>query len=230
MPRSRYQGANTLVNNHSALQAAAALGLHVTFERGHATGINDPNRSYIPQAAAAAKAADVAVVFIGLSTLGKACEGEEHDRGGTTLPGAQEPLLEAVLTAQPRTVVVLIGGGSLSVEVARHCEQCAVIYAYYPGELGGDAMINTIVGSNNPSGRLPYTLYPSNMTTLRKINDYDLRSYDGLTYKWYLPPGTGNKYVTCTHLQPDSTRFYHISESCTAQLSLAIDHPEQVHW
>ena len=182
---STYQGANTLVNNHSALQAAAALGLDVTFERGHSTNINDPNRSYIPPAVAAAKAADTAVLFLGLSTLGKACEGEEHDRGATTLPGAQEPLLEAVLRVQPKTVVVLIGGGSLSVEVARHCEQCAVLYAYYPGELGGDAMINTIVGSNNPSGRLPYTLYPSNMTTHRKINDYDLRSYDGLTYKWY---------------------------------------------
>jgi|EP01047_Picozoa_sp_COSAG01_P068728 hypothetical protein len=182
---STYQGANTLVNNHSALQAAAAMGLHVTFERGHSTNINDPNRSFVPAAVTAAKAADVAIMFIGLSTLGKACEGEEHDRGSTGLPGAQEPLLKAVLRVQPRTVVVLIGGGSLSVEAARHCQQCAVLYAYYPGELGGDAIISTIVGNNNPSGRLPYTLYPLSMTTHRKINDYDLRSFDGLTYKWY---------------------------------------------
>ena len=91
--------------------------------------------------------------------------------------------MEAVLRAQPKTVVVLIVVARR--RAARHCEQCAVLYAYYPGELGGDAMINTVVGRNNPSGRLPYTLYPSNMTTHRKINDYDLRSYDGLTYKWY---------------------------------------------
>ena len=72
------------MNNHSALQAAAALGLDVIFERGHATDISDPNRSYIPATAAVAKAADVAVMFIGLSTLGKACEGEEHDRASTS--------------------------------------------------------------------------------------------------------------------------------------------------
>lgn len=46
-------------------------------------------------------------------------------------------------------------------------------------------MVNTIVGINNPSGRLPYTLYPANMTAQRKINDYGLRSVEGLTYKWY---------------------------------------------
>jgi hypothetical protein len=46
-------------------------------------------------------------------------------------------------------------------------------------------MVRTIVGLNNPSGRLPYTLYPANMTAARKINDYGLRNFEGLTYKWY---------------------------------------------
>ena len=69
--------------------------------------------------------------------------------------------------------------------------------------------MNTLIGHNNPSGRLPYTLYPvsynlnsnhpcsvcsrylfiiceqANMTQQRKINDYDLRSHEGLTYQWY---------------------------------------------
>lgn len=55
---------------------------------------------------------------------------QEHDRVTTLLPGAQEPLLEAVLEAQPKTVIVIIGGGSLSVAAARNCTQCAVLYAY----------------------------------------------------------------------------------------------------
>ena len=45
--------------------------------------------------------------------------------------------------------------------------------------------VNTLIGSNNPSGRLPYTLYPANMTAVRKINEYDLRAHEGLTYQWY---------------------------------------------
>ena len=182
---STYQGENLLVNNHTALLAAQAMGLQVTYERGQGPSINDPNTSRIPAAVAAAKAAEVAVVFVGISSLGKANEGEGMDREGLLLPGSQEQLLQAVLQAQPKTVVVIVGGGSLSVAAARYCKTCAVLYAYYPGELGGDAMVNTLVGLNNPSGRLPYTLYPANMTVQRKINEYDLRSHDGLTYQWY---------------------------------------------
>jgi len=179
---SGYEGQNLLVNSHSPLQAASAMGLQVTYERGHG-GINDGNRSLIPAAVAAARAADVAVVFLGMSS--PACEGESHDRGAITLSGAQEPLLEAVLQAQPRTVVVLIGGGQLAVEAARHCQNCAVLYAFYPGELGGDAIVRTLVGLNNPSGRLPYTLYPKNVISHRNIHEMDLRSHEGLTYRWY---------------------------------------------
>jgi len=179
---SGYEGQNLLVNSHSPLQAARAMGLQVTYERGHGN-INDGNRSLIPAAVATARAADVAVVFLGMSS--PACEGESHDRGAITLPGAQEPLLEAVLQAQPRTVLVLVGGGQLAVEAARHCQHCAVLYAFYPGELGGDAIVRTLFGLNNPSGRLPYTLYSKNMVSHRNIHEMDLRSHEGLTYRWY---------------------------------------------
>ena len=142
---SSYNGANTLVNSHSALLAAQNLGLDVTFARGTSEHINDANQSFVPAAVAAARAADIAVVFVGISALGKADEGEEHDRSSLTLPGAQEPLLDAVLAAQPRTVIVLVGGGSLSVASARNCASCAVLYAFYPGELGGDAIVRHII-------------------------------------------------------------------------------------
>ena len=68
--------------------------------------------------------------------------------------GVQEQLLAAVLKVQPKTVVVLIHGGPLaSTQIATNVP--AVLEAFYPGELGGDAIVNTLLGKNNPGGKMP---------------------------------------------------------------------------
>ena len=83
--------------------------------------------SGIAAAAAAAKAADVAIVFVGLTPCNgwgkQVCnEGESHDRNehlsyqGIGLPGAQQALVEAVAAANPNYIVVLINGGALGVD------------------------------------------------------------------------------------------------------------------
>ena len=35
----------------------------------------------------------------------------------------------------------------------------AILEAYYPGQLGGDAIVNTLFGDNNPGGKTPVTWY-----------------------------------------------------------------------
>jgi beta-glucosidase len=47
------------------------------------------------------------------------------------------------VAAQPRTVLVLINGGMLSISWAKE-HVPAILEAYYPGQLGGDAIINTV--------------------------------------------------------------------------------------
>ena len=131
---SNYHGSNKVVNSHSPLLAAQAAGLSVT----HAMGCNIcdfpvggnpgfPNmpcpdgkakdKSMFPAAVAAAKAADVAVVFMGSD---QTTEAENYDRREIALSGVQEELLAAVVAANPRTVLVLINGGPLAVKTFRN--------------------------------------------------------------------------------------------------------------
>ena len=141
---SNYHGENHLVYKHSPLSAALARGLDVTYVRGcnicdTPTPANFPcttvhyNTSGIPDAAHAAAAADVAVLFIGSD---QTTEAENFDRQNITLAGVQEELLTAVLAANPVTVVVFISGGIVSSPVAVE-HAAAIIYAFYGGQVGG---------------------------------------------------------------------------------------------
>ena len=145
-------------------------------EPGHAT-----DSSGIPAAVDAASAASAAVVFVGLDPTSEA---ENFDRNNLTLPGVQKELVQSVLAAQPNTVVVLVNGGPVSSEwIASNVP--AVVEAFYPGELGGDAIVDVLVGDYNPGGKMPYTVYPENFTDSRDIRDMDLSSNDGVTVGWH---------------------------------------------
>ena len=109
--------------------------------------------------AAAAADADVAVVVCGytfrdegeyLSVLGGG------DRADLRLRPAHEQLIETVAAANPRTVVVLMGGAAIVTESWR-AEVPALLMAWYPGMAGGYALAAILLGGVNPSGRLPCT-------------------------------------------------------------------------
>jgi beta-glucosidase len=134
---SEYHGSNNMVNKESPLDAAKksiyALG-KVTYSLGVNTTGNNATL-LIPEAAEAAKAADVAIVVVGMSpcAMDGCNEGESHDRTWSSrpfgtrdvqtdnlgLPGSQQKLLEAVYQANPKTVLVLINGGALGVDWAK---------------------------------------------------------------------------------------------------------------
>ncbi len=101
----------------------------------------------------AARAADVAVVFVNDST------GEGSDRTGLGLPGDQDRLISAVAKANRRTVVVLNTGGPV---LMRWLSKVAgVLESWYPGQEGGSAEAALLFGDVDPSGRLPMT-FPAN--------------------------------------------------------------------
>jgi beta-glucosidase len=107
----------------------------------------------IEQAVALAKDADV--VILGLGEWLK-ISGEGFDRSDLNLPGKQEELLEAIVGAGKPVVLVLQNGRPLSITwAAKHVP--AILEAWYPGELGGRAIAETLFGDNNPAGRLPIT-------------------------------------------------------------------------
>ena len=144
-----------------------------------------PDDTGIPAAVAAAKAADVAVLFLGAD---QTTEAENFDRRGLGLVGAQEALLAAVVAVQPNTVVVLVHGGPIAVETAAASPAVrAIVDAFQPGELGMDAVLDVLEGVTSPSGLMPYTSYLKNFTS-RDIREVDLRAGRGLTYWWHTDP------------------------------------------
>jgi beta-glucosidase len=117
----------------------------------------------IAQAVAAAKAAD-AVIYVGGSFHGydytkwsdNAYDAEAVDKPDLKMPFGQDALVQAVLGANPNTVVVLLGGGPI--ETSAWAGQAkAIVEAWYPGMEGGNALAHILFGDVNPSGKLPFT-------------------------------------------------------------------------
>ena len=76
------------------------------------------------------------------------------DRTSLRLPPAQEKMIQAVAAANPRTVVVVIGGGPVIMEAWRE-RVPAILMAWYPGMEGGHAIADILLGKVNPSAKLP---------------------------------------------------------------------------
>lgn len=100
-------------------------------------------------AAAAAKAADLAIVFA------TQWQTEAEDTAGLGLPDNQDALINAVAAANAKTLVVLETGGPVLMPWLAQVP--AVLQAWYPGQRGGEAIARIVTGDVNPGGRLPIT-------------------------------------------------------------------------
>jgi beta-glucosidase len=114
-------------------------------------GVRAP-RGSIEAAAELAASCDAAVVVIGSASIS---EGEGYDRTSLDLPGDQNALVEAVLAANPHTIVVLVNGAPYVLPWVEHAP--AVLEGWLGGEAGPDAVARIILGEAEPSGRLPVT-------------------------------------------------------------------------
>ncbi|MGA7690035.1 MAG: glycoside hydrolase family 3 C-terminal domain-containing protein, partial [Jiangellales bacterium] len=79
------------------------------------------------------------------------------DRTNLRLDPRDEALVRAVAAANPRTVVVLTGGGAIVTEAWRH-DVPAILLLWYPGMEGGHALADVVFGRVSPSGRMPFTV------------------------------------------------------------------------
>ena len=106
----------------------------------------------IADAAIAARSAETALVFVGRSGE---WDTEGSDLDTITLPGRQNDLITAVMSANPRTIVVLQTGGPVEMQWADHVP--AILQAWYPGQECGNAIADILFGDVDPGGRLPQT-------------------------------------------------------------------------
>ena len=86
--------------------------------------------------------------------------GEGRDRATIGLPGEQQQVVDAVVAMGKPTVVIVISGGSVTVENVVGNPKIALVYAGFGGEAGATALVNVLTGKHNPSGRLAWTVYP----------------------------------------------------------------------
>jgi len=173
----RFQGGGSShVNSYKVTGALeAAEGLNITYAQGYSLDSVEPDQALISEAVEAAKAADCAVLFIGLPEV---LESEGFDRKDMRLPACQEMLVEEVAKVQKNTVVVVHCGGAIEMPWIDSVK--AVIYAYLGGEAVGSATVDILFGDVNPSGKLAET--------------FPLRLEDNPSYLYYFGEGDRTEY------------------------------------
>jgi beta-glucosidase len=149
----------------------------------HARGcdINGQDRSGFPEALDLASRAD-AVVYVG--GLDNTQEGEGLDRVGDSidLPLIQQDLINALASVNPNLVVVLESGGICGVNRCLAAMK-GLLYAFYPGQEGGTAIVDVLFGDVNPGGRLPVTMPKSDSQLPER--DKDFNNDFGCGYHWF---------------------------------------------
>ncbi|GAA0814558.1 glycoside hydrolase family 3 protein [Spirilliplanes yamanashiensis] len=152
-----------------------------------------PAGAYAPsvqRAAAAARRADVAVVYL------RTYETEERDRVSLKLPQNADQLVRAVRAANPRTVVVLATGGPTTMPWLRDVP--SVLQNWFGGQEEGNSLTRVLFGRENPSGRLPVTfprteraLPPGVQNPWDTIGDLDVEFSEGVNigYRGYRAAG-----------------------------------------
>ena len=229
----RYQGGGSSHINSSkvvnAREAAQKAGLAVRYAPGcrEDGGTDD---ALLAQAVQAARAAEAAVVFIGLTD---AMESEGADRRHMGLPQGHNTLVEAVCAANPNTVVVLHNGSP--VELPWVEKPKAILETYLGGQAVGQAVVNVLYGDVNPSGHLPESFplrLEDNPSYLYYFGENGVvRYHEGLFvgYRYYeskgqevlFPFGHGLSYTTFSYsdLAVDKTQMAE-GEELTVQVTV----------
>jgi beta-glucosidase len=159
------------------LQQLLGPSVKVRYEQG-ASYKNPADAEMLRRAADLARNSDVVILCLGTNL---SIEAEGLDRHDLLLPGDQQRLMEAVYSANPKTVLVLQNAGPLAVGWATD-HLPGILEAWYPGEDGGTAIAEALFGKINPGGHLPYTMY-ANLNGVPPSKEYDVSK--GYTYQYF---------------------------------------------
>ena len=181
----------------------------------------------------AAGAAEFALVFVHTD------ETEGDDRPNLELPGKQDQLIEAVASANKRTIVVLDTGGPVLMPWADHV--AGIIEAWYPGQEDGNAIAAILYGDVNPSAKLPLT-FPRTASAIPTASKEQWPGVGGRSiysealnvgYRWYdatstqplFPFGFGLSYTTfrLNHLVVEPAKLELNSGAVTRKVLVKLD-------
>lgn len=117
------------------------------------TPLTEDEIKQMDEAIVAAEDCDVIIAVLGED---ERCTGESRSRTDLSLPGRQQQLLEKLHATGKPVVLVLINGQPLTINWADR-NIPSILEAWFPGQLGGEAIANTLFGVYNPGGRLSVT-------------------------------------------------------------------------
>lgn len=140
---------------------------------------DEDEKECIDEAVAIAKECEIAILVCGDNTF---TSSEGHDRADLKLAGKQRELVERVAQTGTPVVLVLENGRVVDLSVESNITS-AIMVAWFGGETGAKAIVETLVGENNPAGRLPvsfpqdsnripcyYTVLPNNTEVMFEGN------------------------------------------------------------
>ena len=191
-----YGGYTGAVTPQQGFINRVAPGTQVLYAQGCSNLTTFATTAQINAAIQAATNAQVVIMCLGTDP---SIEAEGLDRTALELTAAQENLLETIYPANTNLVLVLLNAGPLAIPWAA-TNVPAILEAWYAGEQGGNAIADVVFGNVNPSGKLPYTVYPSSTVPgLPPQDQYDISQ--GFTYMFFtnqalFPFGYGLSYTT----------------------------------
>ena len=133
--------------------------------------------------------------------------GEGRSRVGIKLPGKQEQFVEELIATGTPVVVVIFGGrAQVLSEYIRH-NAAAILQAWYPGEEGGNAVADILLGNVNPSGKLCVS-YPATQAKAPICYNYGEQDSKKVAY----PFGYGLSYTNFEYSAIDCTEKVEIGK------------------
>lgn len=210
------------------LKTLAGNKINITYSKGYniARGAKaDP--ALISEAVDAAKKADVAIV-VGGWTHGynysvwsdNAYDAEDTDKPDMSMPFGQDELIKAVVAANPKTIVVLIGGGAIDMSQWVN-KTPAIVQAWYPGMEGGTALAKILLGQINPSGKLPMT-FPKTLADV-PAERLGMYSNDSLTMYYTDDIYVGYRYFDTYKVEPQFAFGHGLSYTSFAYSNLKVN-------
>jgi beta-glucosidase len=159
------------------------------------------------QTKALAEKADAVIICVGFDPK---TEGEGFDRP-FQLPGGQDELIRQISAVNKNVIVVVTAGGNI--DMTHWIDNVpALLHAWYPGQEGGTALAQILLGDYSPSGKLPVSLerqwednptfhnyYPDNGSSHVKYAEGIFVGYRGSEHsgvKPLFPFGFGLSYST----------------------------------
>ena len=196
--KMRYQGAGSSMINPAYLTtpktAFDKAGAAYEYCRGYKENSLESDEKLISEAVEKAKAYESVAVFAGLTDY---VESEGAERENMRLPENQLALIDALINAGKKVIIVLFGGSPVELPFADKVS--AILNMYLPGQNGGTATYNLLFGVKSPCGKLAetwvknYADVPFGAEYSKTVNEiYKESVFVG--YRYYLTAGKEVRY------------------------------------